>query len=84
MGYDVCCAEGDVGGYFLVADIGKSGKDGLAWCQWLAAEKGVACVPLVVFYEGRSSDVPFECSLVRFAICKPRETIELACQKLTA
>eukprot|EP00036_Acanthoecidae_sp_10tr_P016889 CAMPEP_0206311756 /NCGR_PEP_ID=MMETSP0106_2-20121207/13630_1 /ASSEMBLY_ACC=CAM_ASM_000206 /TAXON_ID=81532 /ORGANISM="Acanthoeca-like sp., Strain 10tr" /LENGTH=404 /DNA_ID=CAMNT_0053743019 /DNA_START=38 /DNA_END=1252 /DNA_ORIENTATION=+ len=84
MGHRVCCADGDVGGYFLVADVAASRMDGLAFSKWLATEKGVACVPLMVFYEGRPKGVPFECTLVRFAICKPRETIELACKKLLA
>jgi aspartate/methionine/tyrosine aminotransferase len=82
MGHEVCCADGDAGGYFLVADVHKSGMDGMAFSKWLAAEKGVACVPLMVFYQGRPEDDPFTCTLVRFAICKPQETIETACQKL--
>lgn len=84
MGHEVCCAAGDVGGYFLVADIQSSGMDGLEFCKWLASEKGVACVPLMVFYQSRPEGVDFNCTLVRFAICKPKSTIEAACLKLTS
>jgi N-succinyldiaminopimelate aminotransferase len=80
----VCCADGDAGGYFLVADIKSSGMDGLQWSKWLATEKGVACVPLVVFYAERPAGVSFQCTLVRFAICKSRTTIDEACRKLLA
>ena len=53
MGHTVCCVNGDVGGYFLVADIAASGMDAMVFCKWLAAEKGVACVPLSVFYSAK-------------------------------
>lgn len=81
MGVEVCCQGGDVGGYFLVCDVKSSGKSGLEWAKWLAAERGVACVPLSVFYEPRV-DPTWTCTLVRFAICKQRETIVKACAKL--
>ena len=61
-----------------------AGMDGMQWSKWLAAEKGVACVPLVVFYAERPSGAAFQCTLVRFAICKSRATIDEACSKLLA
>eukprot|EP00041_Stephanoeca_diplocostata_P010434 m.166070 g.166070 ORF g.166070 m.166070 type:complete len:298 (+) comp18146_c1_seq1:913-1806(+) len=82
LGYQVCCIDGEVGGYFLVADISSSGMDGMTFAKWLAKEKGVACVPLQVFYTPRANDPDWKCSLVRFAICKEPATIDTACAKL--
>ena len=74
----VCAAQG---GYFLVAET-----DGLAdveFCRWLAETKGVACTPMSVFYATPwPADAP--CTLVRFTVCKSKELIDLACQKLLA
>lgn len=71
----VCPAQG---GYFLVADAGVPDVE---FCEWLAAERGVACTPMSVFYA-----TPFEnerpCTLVRFTICKSREHITRACNAL--
>jgi hypothetical protein len=55
-GLEVCCADGTVGGYFLVADVSATGKTALEFCKWLAVEKKVAAVPLGVFYEPRPED----------------------------
>jgi len=84
MGLQVCCADGTVGGYFLVADVASTGKTALEFCKWLASEKKVAAVPLGVFYEPRPEGSDWSCSLVRFAICKQGATIEEACKKLAA
>jgi len=62
------------GGYFLVADVAKTGKSDIEFCKWLASERDVTCVPLSVFYEEGAAPR----SLVRFAICKSAETIEKA------
>mmetsp|Transcript_3608 Transcript_3608/g.5592 ORF Transcript_3608/g.5592 Transcript_3608/m.5592 type:complete len:400 (-) Transcript_3608:43-1242(-) len=62
------------GGYFLVADVSKTGKTDVEFCRWLAEEKGVICVPMSVFYASEAKPN----SLVRFAICKQPETIQTA------
>lgn len=82
MGVEVCAADGQVGGYFLVADVSSTGKTDLEFCRWIAQEKGVAAVPLTVFYSPQPEG--WKCHLVRFAICKKRPTILEACEKLTA
>lgn len=82
MGIEVCAADGQIGGYFLVADVSSTGKTDLEFCKWIATEKGVAAVPLTVFYAPKPEG--WKCHLVRFAICKKRPTIIEACAKLTA
>eukprot|EP00039_Didymoeca_costata_P023829 m.8468 g.8468 ORF g.8468 m.8468 type:complete len:399 (+) comp3903_c0_seq1:114-1310(+) len=82
VGLEVCAAAGKTGGYFLVADVKSTGKSAMEYCRWLAKEKGVAAVPLDVFYAPRDRD--WRCSLVRFAICKRHETIVEACTKILA
>jgi len=82
LGAKVCSVDGEIGGYFLVADVSGLGKTAIEFCKWLAEERKVACVPLDVFYEPRPADSDWSCSLVRFAICKQRETIEEACKKI--
>ena len=76
-GAEPCLARG---GYFLVADVSRTGaKNDLDFVQWLAEERKVVCTPLSVFYlgDGRST-----CMLVRFTICKSREYILRACEAL--
>jgi len=68
------------GGYFLIADVSGTGKTDTEFMRWLAETKGVICVPLSVFYA--SSNAPK--SLVRFAICKEKETIERAVNAIKA
>ena len=85
MGSVVCRAEGGaVGGYFLVADVAASGMDAFEYVKWLATEKKVAAVPLSVFYTPRPEGSDWRCTLVRFAICKERATIEAAVANLKA
>ncbi|EGD72300.1 aminotransferase class I and II [Salpingoeca rosetta] len=79
MGLDVTNVEG---GYFVIADVRSTGMDAMTFCKWLAAHKHVACVPLSLFSTDPSD--PHLSTLVRFAICKKRETIHTACQKLNA
>lgn len=71
LGVSVCPAAG---GYFLVADVAATGMGDFEYCKWLANTHGVAAVPLSVFF--CSEDRPN--SLVRFAVCKKRETIAAA------
>jgi N-succinyldiaminopimelate aminotransferase len=65
--------------YFLTVDLsGRTDEDGASFCRALPARCGVVAVPCSVFYgdpeEGRS--------LVRFAFCKRRATIEEAVERL--
>lgn len=85
LGLEVCAAEGEVGGYFLVANVKATGMTGMEYCTWLANEVKVAAVPLSVFYEARPDGDAWSGNyLVRFAICKQQATIEEACVKLEA
>lgn len=74
-GLTVCDAQG---GYFLVAD---AGVPDMAFVRSLAAECGVVCTPMSVFYQ---SQQPEPCTLVRFTICKSRAYIERACAALAS
>jgi aspartate/methionine/tyrosine aminotransferase len=64
------------GGYFLVADVAPLEMSAGAFVDALAKEARVAAVPLGVFYQGDVGDRGEEDTLVRFAVCKKRETIE--------
>ena len=72
----ICPAEG---GYFLVAQT--DGVRDVDFCAQLAAEKGVVCTPMSVFYS-----TPFEadepCTLVRFTVCKSEAYVQRACEAL--
>ena len=74
-GVGVCPAQG---GYFLVADVSATGMGDMEYCRWLSAEHGVAAVPASVFF---CSAAP-PGALVRFAVCKERETIAAAAARL--
>ena len=81
FGVAVCPAEG---GYFLVADVsGVTDMDDTAFCRWLIATVGVACMPMNVFYvdysHGQESK---KCQLVRFCLCKEASVIDAACAAL--
>lgn len=69
------------GTYFLMADHTPLGfGDDVAFCRHLAREVGVAAIPPSAFY----SDPSRGASLVRFAFCKRRETLERAIERLQA
>jgi len=71
------------GGYFLVADVSKTGAHSdMEFCQKLAEERGVVCIPMSVFYRGGRDQDP--CLLVRFTICKSRDYIQRVCRALLA
>eukprot|EP01134_Creolimax_fragrantissima_P005464 CFRG5464T1 len=71
------------GGYFLIADVENTGKSDTEFVEWMVSNKGVAGVPMSVFYADVPAGVtPNKCTLVRFAICKKRETIAKACENL--
>eukprot|EP00512_Aurantiochytrium_limacinum_P008145 CAMPEP_0171535620 /NCGR_PEP_ID=MMETSP0959-20130129/17231_1 /TAXON_ID=87120 /ORGANISM="Aurantiochytrium limacinum, Strain ATCCMYA-1381" /LENGTH=408 /DNA_ID=CAMNT_0012081537 /DNA_START=54 /DNA_END=1280 /DNA_ORIENTATION=+ len=67
------------GGYFLVCDTRKTGKNDVEFARWMATAKGVVCVPMSVFHN--NVDAPDY--LVRFAICKKPETIDAAVKAIT-
>lgn len=63
------------GGYFLVADVSSTKLTAIDYCKRLAIGPAkVAAVPMDVFFDPSNENVPN--TLVRFAICKKRETIE--------
>uniref|UniRef100_A0A7S1XAJ8 Aminotransferase class I/classII large domain-containing protein n=1 Tax=Tetraselmis chuii TaxID=63592 RepID=A0A7S1XAJ8_9CHLO len=68
------------GGYFIVADLSSTGLTDMQFIKALIQAARVACTPMSVFYT--SSDAPN--NLVRFAICKNRQTIVDAIQRLNA
>ena len=59
---------------------GLGGVTFAEFCKWLAAEHKVAAVPLSAFFCADSAGRPT--SLVRFAVCKEAETVELAAKAL--
>jgi N-succinyldiaminopimelate aminotransferase len=67
--------------YFLMADHSALGfADDREACAWLTTEVGVAAIPPSVFYTRKELGR----SLVRFAFCKKRDTIDEACRRLRA
>lgn len=69
------------GTYFVTVDIRDLGEDdGMAFCERLPAEVGVAAVPEVVFHD----DVEAGASLVRFAFCKTDATLDEGIRRLGA
>ena len=68
------------GAYFQVADYSAiSGLDDLAFCEWLAREKGVAAIPVSAFYES-----PPPSQLIRFCFAKTEATLQAAADRLRA
>lgn len=70
------------GGYFAVVDIASTGLDSTTYCRRLIEEAKVAAVPLDFFYA--STDPPPPSTLVRFALCKKRETLLAAAAAIKA
>ncbi|KAJ9463514.1 hypothetical protein DIPPA_26892 [Diplonema papillatum] len=68
---------------FLVADVSSTGKDDVEFVRWLAKEKGVAGVPLRMFFSPTPSGVLAPRSHVRFAICKDPAYIDQAVANIT-
>lgn len=67
------------GTYFIMADHSALGfADDVAFCRHLTAEIGVAAIPPSAFY----ADKALGKSLVRFAFCKRRATLEEAAKRL--
>ncbi len=69
------------GTYFQLADYSElSELDDLAFCRWLAVEKGVAAIPLSPF----CAEPPSEQRLIRFCIAKSDATQRAAAERLRA
>ncbi|HLZ29493.1 MAG TPA: pyridoxal phosphate-dependent aminotransferase [Chloroflexota bacterium] len=69
------------GAYFQVVDYGAiSDSDDVAFCEWLVRDKGVAGVPVSVFY----AEPPPELKLVRFCFAKTEATLAAAGERLRA
>lgn len=67
------------GTYFLLADHSLFGfGDDMEFCRYLTGEVGVAAIPPSAFYERKE----LARSLVRFAFCKRKETLERAIERL--
>lgn len=69
------------GGYFLVASCAPLGLTDMEFCLALCSTARVACVPMSVFYAPFDPN-PTPRALVRFAICKVRETIEESARRI--
>lgn len=67
------------GTYFQVASYKNiSSKSDIEFCKWLTAEKGVAAIPVSVFYAENNNNV----NLVRFCFAKQESTLECAAERL--
>lgn len=64
--------------FFVLADVGE---DATQWCDRILVDRGVAALPLSVFY---SEAVPEAASVVRFALCKQDATLTEAARRLRA
>jgi methionine transaminase len=68
------------GAYFQIADYSAiSELDDVAFCRWMAIEKGIAAIPVSAFYESPPAQ-----KLVRFCFAKRASTLEEAAQRLCA
>ena len=70
------------GTYFLTADFSSfdfSGSD-ISFCEYLTKEAGVAAIPVSVFYDPGSLDIPT--NLIRFCFCKDKQILEQALERL--
>lgn len=68
------------GAYFQLADYNAIAPDksDMEFCDWLVREKGVAAIPLSVFYQ----QPPARQRLIRFCFAKNSETLERAAERL--
>ncbi len=78
VGFDV---RPPAGTYFVTVDVRDLGEDdGMAFCQRLPAEVGVAAIPEVVFHDDQEAGRP----LVRFAFCKTDALLDEGLRRLQA
>jgi methionine aminotransferase len=68
------------GAYFQLADYSAITRDkrDVEFCEWLVKEKGVAAIPLSVFYDKPAADQ----RLIRFCFAKSTETLQKAAERL--
>jgi methionine aminotransferase len=68
------------GAYFQLADYSAIAQDesDVEFCEWLVREKGVAAIPLSVFYDRPPPDQ----RLIRFCFAKNTETLRKAAERL--
>jgi methionine aminotransferase len=68
------------GTYFQTADYSQiSSENDVQFCEWLTREKGVAAIPLSVFYEHPPGQ-----HIIRFCYAKTDETLLAATERLCA
>ena len=78
VGFDV---RPPAGTYFVTVDVRDLGEDdGMAFCERLPAEVGVAAIPEVVFHDDVEAGRP----LVRFAFCKTDALLDEGLRRLQA
>lgn len=78
IGFDV---RPSAGTYFVTVDVRDLGEsDGMAFCQRLPKEVGVAAIPEVVFHDDVEAGRP----LVRFAFCKTDALLDEGIRRLQA
>ncbi|CAN0293546.1 unnamed protein product [Pylaiella littoralis] len=70
------------GGHFLVADTTPLGLKGLECARMLLTHAKVGVVPGVIFYFPDNTGIDPDRPLLRFAICKRRDTIEEAVRRI--
>ncbi|MGI9146528.1 MAG: methionine aminotransferase [Chloroflexota bacterium] len=69
------------GAYFQVVDYSAIADcDDVSFCEWLVREKGVAGIPVSVFYDAAPADL----KLVRFCFAKTEATLSQAGQRLSS
>merc|ERR1719499_718910 len=66
------------GGYFVVADLSPTGLTDMAFVKALIKSAKVSCTPMSVFYSSKAAPS----NLVRFAVCKERQTIADAVERM--
>jgi N-succinyldiaminopimelate aminotransferase len=79
IGFDVLPCHGT---YFLNADFSAldGESDDMAFCRRLTVEAGVAAIPVSVFYDAASPDIPRK--LARFCFCKDTALLDEAIARL--
>lgn len=78
VGFDV---RPSAGTYFVTVDVRDLGEDdGMAFCERLPAQVGVAAIPEVVFHDDVEAGRP----LVRFAFCKTDALLDEGLRRLQA
>lgn len=78
VGFDV---QPSAGTYFVTVDVRDLGEDdGMAFCERLPKEVGVAAIPEVVFHDDVEAGRP----LVRFAFCKTDALLDEGIRRLQA